>query len=63
MNKPKYDNQSGELLTLEQAALRLNLGLSTVRKLTNECGAGRKIGRSYRIKIQKLVDYIDTFEA
>ena len=64
MNKPKYnDNISGEILTLEQASKRLNLGMSTIRVKAAECGAALKIGRSYRIKIQKLIDYLCTFEA
>ena len=64
MNKPKYnDNISGEILTLEQASKRLNLGMSTIRVKAAECGAALKIGRSYRINIQKLIDYLCTFEA
>ena len=63
MNKQKYNNLSGEILTLEQAAQRLNLGLSTVRQKAAECGAALKIGRAYRINIQKLIDYLCTFEA
>lgn len=63
MNKPKYSNISGEILTLEQAAQRLNLGLSTVRQKAAECGAALKIGRAYRINIKKLIEYLYTFEA
>ena len=63
MNKPKYTNISGEILTMEQAAQRLNLGMSTVRQKAAECGAALKIGRSYRINIQKLIDYLCTLEA
>ena len=40
------NNINGDLLTVEQAAQRLNLGLSTVRRLSKECGAALKIGRS-----------------
>ena len=58
MNKPKYQNVSGEILTLEQASQRLNLGMSTVRQKAAECGAALKIGRSYRINIQRLTDYL-----
>ena len=57
------NNINGDLLTIEQAAQRLNLGLSTVRRLAKECGAALKIGRAYRINIQKLIDYLCTFEA
>ena len=57
------NNINGDLLTVEQAAQRLNLCLSTVRRLSKECGAALKIGRSYRINIKKLIDYLCTFEA
>ena len=63
MNKLQNQNIMGEIVTLEQAALRVNLGLTTVRKRAEECGAALKIGRSYRINIQKLIDYLYTFEA
>ena len=63
MNKSKNQNLSGEIVTLEQAAKRVNLGISTVRIKAAECGAALKIGRSYRINIQKLIDYLCTFEA
>lgn len=64
MNKPNNNNNvNGEILTLEQAAQRVNLGLSTVRVKAQECGAALKIGRSYRINIKKLIDYLCTFEA
>lgn len=64
MNKPKNrDDLSGEILTLAQASKRLNLGVSTIRVKAAECGAALKIGRSYRINIQKLIDYLYTFEA
>ena len=61
--KAIFLNSSGEIVTLEQACGRTNLGLSTVRKLADECGASLKIGRAYRIDIQKLIDYIRTFKA
>lgn len=63
MNKAKNQNLSGEIVTVEQAAKRVNLGISTVRIKAAECGAALKIGRSYRINIQKLIDYLCTFEA
>ncbi len=63
MNKSKNQDVSGEIVTLEQAAKRVNLGMSTVRIKAAECGAALKIGRSYRINIQKLIDYLCTFEA
>ena len=62
MNKPTNKNVNGEIVTLEQAALRVNLGVTAVRKYANECNASLKIGRSYRINIKKLIDYLCTFE-
>lgn len=62
MKKREHQNAFSEIGTLEQAAERTNLGMTTVRKLANECGAALKIGRSYRINIPKLIDYLCTFE-
>lgn len=62
MKKTNNKNVNGEILTLEQAASRVNLGVTAVRKYANECGAALKIGRSYRINIHKLVDYLCTFQ-
>ena len=42
-------NANGELLTMTQACEASNLGKTTVRKIAEEAGAARKIGRSYRI--------------
>lgn len=53
------NNMLGEMITLEQACALLNLGRGTIRRLASECGAARKIGKSYRIKRTELVDYID----
>lgn len=63
MNTAKFRNLNGEILTLEQSAQRVNLGVGAVRKYANECGAALKIGRAYRVNIQKLIDYLCTFEA
>lgn len=49
----------GELLTLPQTCEVSNLGMSTVRKIAQESGAVRKIGRSVRIKRAVFFDYID----
>lgn len=53
------NNMLGEMITLEQACALLNLGRGTIRRLASECGAVRKIGKSYRIKRTMLLDYID----
>jgi hypothetical protein len=60
MHKLSTKDSNGEILTLEQAAHRVNLGVGAVRKYAKECGAALKIGRSYRINIQKLIDYLCT---
>lgn len=60
MHKLSNKDSNGEIVTLEQAAQRVNLGISAVRKYAKECGAALKIGRSYRINIQKLIDYLCT---
>lgn len=50
---------AGELLTVTQAQAITNLGKNTILKLARESGAVRKIGRSYRIKKDILLDYIE----
>lgn len=62
MNKPKNRNLNGELLTLPQACERTNLGSATIRRLADECGASIKIGKSYRVRMDKLLSYIYSFE-
>lgn len=59
MKAKMVNNMLGDLLTLDQTCESLNLGKYTVRRLAAECGAVRKIGRSYRIKKAVLMDYID----
>lgn len=59
MNTRTANSTLGELITVEQACALLNLGRGTIRRLASECGAVRKIGKSYRIKRAVLVDYID----
>lgn len=63
MYKSKHYSISGELLTLEQAANITNLGIATIRKLVKESGAGLKIGKSFRVDRQKLLDYIRQFKS
>lgn len=59
MNPLERRDKNGELVTLTQACELANLGSSTVRKLAEEAGAVRKIGRSYRIKKSIFFDYIE----
>ena len=63
MNKSTRRNDEGVLLTLEQTASLLNLGISTVQLHAKQCGALLKIGRSVRIDREKLMAYLRTFEA
>lgn len=58
MYKLSRRNAMGEIVTLEQAAERLNLGIASIRKHAKDAGAALKIGRSYRVNINKLIDYL-----
>jgi len=46
MKKSEIENKFGDLLKLNQVCELSNLGVTTVRKLAEESGAVRKIGRS-----------------
>lgn len=59
MKKSEVENKFGDLLKLNQVCELSNLGATTVRKLAEESGAVRKIGRSYRIKKSVFFDYIE----
>lgn len=59
MNKLQNRSFSGELITTLQACELSNLGRSTVRKIAEEAGAVRKIGKCYRINQKKFFDYIE----
>ena len=63
MRKRANDNIMGEIVTIEQAAARTNLGMQKIRNLAKESNSVLKFGRAYRINIQKLLDYLYTFEA
>lgn len=63
MNLAKNRNQDGVLITLTQACQESNLGATTVRRIAEEAGAVRKIGRSYRIKKSVFLDYIEAVYA
>lgn len=64
MNRPSESRDAyGEIVTLEQASKRCNLCMNTVREKANECGASLKIGRAYRIRMDKLLEYLYTFQA
>lgn len=59
MNALRNRNQNGELLTVSQAAGLINSGTNTVRRLAEEAGAVRRIGRNYRIHKRKFLEYIE----
>lgn len=59
MNAQKNRNKEGELLTLPQTCEESNLGMATVRRLAEEAGAVRRIGRCYRINRKIFFDFIE----
>lgn len=59
MKKLQFNDADGELITLYQTCEAANLGTATVRRLAEEAGAVRRIGRSYRINRKKFFDYIE----
>lgn len=63
MNLAKNRNENGELVTVQQACMLSNLGYGTVRRLAEEAGAVRKIGKSYRINRSKFFSYIEKMYA
>lgn len=62
MNKLSYLSDDAVFITIDAACRLTNLGKNTVRKLSEEANAARKIGKSLRINRQRLLDYIDSFE-
>lgn len=59
MNRTRAGNPNGVLLTVEQMAEVVNLGTATVRRLAEEAGASRKIGKCYRINRQAFLSFIE----
>lgn len=59
MNALKANNKNGVLLTINQTCEKFNIGSTTVRKLAQEAGAIRRIGRIYRINSDILYNYIE----
>lgn len=62
MNKLTPPADNAIFVTVEAAGRITSLGRNRVRKLADECGASRKIGKSYRINRVRLIQYIDSFE-
>lgn len=61
MNKISNRDDAGVLLTVKQVAALSNLGTGTVRRLAEQAGAVRRIGRIYRIKRDDFFTYLDNF--
>lgn len=59
MNKPTNRSYEGKLLTVQQAAEASNLGLATTRKIAEESGSVRRIGRCVRINSEIFFNYIE----
>lgn len=47
-----------EFVTLPEAQRITSLGRDTVRKLAADSGSAIKIGKSYRIDVHKLLEYV-----
>lgn len=59
MRKGQHRNLEGELVTVDQMAEIANLGTNTIRRLAQEAGAVRKIGKSYRINRKIFFEFIE----
>ena len=59
MYKAEYGNIDGEFITVKQGSQLTNLSMNTVRKIAEEAGAIRKIGRSCRINRNTFLSYIN----
>ena len=60
VRKGQHRNLEGELVTVDQMAEIANLGTNTIRRLAQEAGAVRKIGKSYRINRKIFFEFIET---
>ena len=63
MKKISQSSDDAVFITIDAACRLTNLGKNTVRKLSQEANAARKIGKSLRINRERLLDYIDALEA
>lgn len=59
MKRRNVGSAVGELVTVNQMAETCNLGTSTTRKIAEESGSMRHIGRSVRINRRIFLDYIE----
>ena len=60
MNKPTNRSTEGMLLTIQQSAEVSNLGVATTRRIAEEAGAIRRIGRCVRVNPKVFLDYIES---
>ena len=60
MNKSANRNPNGKLLTVQQMAEVANLGVATTRRIAEESGSIRRIGRCVRVNCELFLDYIET---
>lgn len=58
MNKLKNRSLDGKLLTYQQTAEKINLGIGTVMKLARESGALVKIGHIARVNWDVFYEYV-----
>lgn len=55
--------EEAELLTIDQARVRYQLGRNKIDELAADCGAALKIGKTKRYRKRILDEYIYSFEA
>ncbi len=55
----KNNDPCGDLLTVPQAAAKLNLGEQSVRRIAREAGALIRIGRLDRVNWSKCLQYVE----
>lgn len=48
-------------ITFDEAKVRYALGITTLRKMAKDCGALYKVGRSARIRMDIMDEYMDIF--
>ena len=58
MHALKHQSAEGRLLTVPQIAKDSNLGIRTVRRIAEDSGALRKIGRSVRVDQEVFFEYV-----
>ena len=54
------DTSSPKLLSLDDACARYSFGRATMRRAAQDAGAEIRIGRTYRVNIDRLDRYFDS---